>query len=244
MNGASVYIPRGRALGGSSSINGMVYIRGHRSDYDDWKAAGNTGWGWDDVLPYFIKAEGKRGVPRFGSARQRRAPSTSPALEQAEQLFQTQHDAAPDQLDRLSFELSRVRREAGNLLRAIETGQAPRLLLERLREKEAEAGRLEFEIQNLRTARDVSEIDVHRVWRVLEDHLGRFGDRLRGDLVAARQALSKLQLEPYNARRPRTVARADVGKRLVDRSSGGPGRQSRPCKIKCPRLHVASRHVV
>jgi choline dehydrogenase-like flavoprotein len=74
MNGASVYIPRGRALGGSSSINGMVYIRGHRSDYDDWKAAGNTGWGWDDVLPYFIKAEGKRGVPRFGSARQRRPP--------------------------------------------------------------------------------------------------------------------------------------------------------------------------
>ena len=58
MNGASVYIPRGRALGGSSSINGMVYIRGHRSDYDDWAAAGNVGWGWDDVLPYFLKSEG------------------------------------------------------------------------------------------------------------------------------------------------------------------------------------------
>ena len=58
MNGASVYIPRGRALGGSSSINGMVYIRGHRSDYDGWAAAGNLGWGWDDVLPYFIKSEG------------------------------------------------------------------------------------------------------------------------------------------------------------------------------------------
>ncbi|MEK9645197.1 MAG: choline dehydrogenase [Alphaproteobacteria bacterium] len=57
MSGASVYIPRGRVLGGSSSINGMVYIRGHRLDYDDWAAAGNTGWGWDDVLPWFRKSE-------------------------------------------------------------------------------------------------------------------------------------------------------------------------------------------
>jgi choline dehydrogenase len=57
MGGASVYIPRGRVLGGSSSINGMVYIRGHRLDYDDWAAAGNTGWGWDDVLPWFRKSE-------------------------------------------------------------------------------------------------------------------------------------------------------------------------------------------
>lgn len=57
MGGASVYIPRGRVLGGSSSINGMVYIRGHRTDYDDWAALGNDGWGWDDVLPYFKKAE-------------------------------------------------------------------------------------------------------------------------------------------------------------------------------------------
>jgi len=57
MGGAEVYIPRGKVLGGSSSINGMVYIRGHRNDYDDWAAAGNPGWGWDDVLPYFKKAE-------------------------------------------------------------------------------------------------------------------------------------------------------------------------------------------
>ena len=57
MGGAAVYIPRGKVLGGSSSINGMVYIRGHRNDYDDWSAAGNPGWGWDDVLPYFKKAE-------------------------------------------------------------------------------------------------------------------------------------------------------------------------------------------
>ena len=57
MNGASVYIPRGRTLGGSSSINGMVYIRGHQRDYDDWAAAGNPGWAWADVLPYFLKSE-------------------------------------------------------------------------------------------------------------------------------------------------------------------------------------------
>ena len=57
MDGASVPVPRGRTLGGSSSINGMVYIRGHRSDYDDWAASGLDGWGWADVLPWFLKSE-------------------------------------------------------------------------------------------------------------------------------------------------------------------------------------------
>ncbi len=57
MNGARVYIPRGRTLGGSSSINGMVYIRGHRGDYDEWAETGLSGWGWDEVLPYFLKSE-------------------------------------------------------------------------------------------------------------------------------------------------------------------------------------------
>ena len=51
------YWPRGKVLGGSSSINAMVYIRGQVGDFDDWKAAGNPGWGWADVLPYFKKAE-------------------------------------------------------------------------------------------------------------------------------------------------------------------------------------------
>jgi choline dehydrogenase-like flavoprotein len=51
------YQPRGRGLGGSSTINAMVYLRGQRRDYDEWAAAGATGWSWDDVLPYFIRAE-------------------------------------------------------------------------------------------------------------------------------------------------------------------------------------------
>jgi choline dehydrogenase len=50
-------LPRGRTLGGSSSVNAMVYIRGNRVDYDGWAALGFSGWGWDDVLPYFLRAE-------------------------------------------------------------------------------------------------------------------------------------------------------------------------------------------
>lgn len=51
--GRSSYWPRGKIIGGSSSINAMVYVRGQRRDFDDWRAAGNPGWGWDDVLPFF-----------------------------------------------------------------------------------------------------------------------------------------------------------------------------------------------
>ncbi len=64
-----MYWPRGRVLGGSSSINGMVYIRGHASDYDRWAQLGLTGWGWDDVLPYFRRAEdSERGADEFHGA--------------------------------------------------------------------------------------------------------------------------------------------------------------------------------
>jgi len=52
-----IRMPRGRGLGGSSAINGMVYVRGHASDYDRWRQFGNIGWGWDDVLPYFKCSE-------------------------------------------------------------------------------------------------------------------------------------------------------------------------------------------
>lgn len=57
LNGRKGYQPRGKCLGGSSAINAMIYIRGHRKDYDDWSASGNVGWSYDEVLPYFIKSE-------------------------------------------------------------------------------------------------------------------------------------------------------------------------------------------
>jgi choline dehydrogenase len=57
MDGRQIYWPRGRVLGGSSAINGLIVVRGQPPDYDRWRDLGNSGWGWDDVLPYFIKLE-------------------------------------------------------------------------------------------------------------------------------------------------------------------------------------------
>lgn len=57
MNQRQLYWPRGKVLGGSSSINAMIYIRGHQQDYDNWAKLGNFGWGFSDLLPYFKKAE-------------------------------------------------------------------------------------------------------------------------------------------------------------------------------------------
>jgi choline dehydrogenase len=57
LNGRSLIYPRGRALGGCSSINGMLYLRGQSADYDGWRQAGLEGWGWDDVLPFFLRSE-------------------------------------------------------------------------------------------------------------------------------------------------------------------------------------------
>ena len=57
LNGRALLYPRGKVLGGCSSINGMLYLRGQAADYDGWRQMGLTGWGWDDVLPYFLKSE-------------------------------------------------------------------------------------------------------------------------------------------------------------------------------------------
>jgi choline dehydrogenase-like flavoprotein len=66
LNGRRGYQPRGRTLGGSSSINAMVYMRGHRSDYDDWAALGNPGWSYDEVLPVFRQSEDQqRGASHY-----------------------------------------------------------------------------------------------------------------------------------------------------------------------------------
>lgn len=69
MHGRKIYWPRGRGLGGSSSINGLIYVRGQREDYDAWAALGNRGWAWQDVLPYFIKCEhNTRGASAYHGA--------------------------------------------------------------------------------------------------------------------------------------------------------------------------------
>lgn len=57
LDGRKLWLPRGKVLGGTSSINGMVYSRGHPLDYDEWEALGATGWSWGDVLPYFKRSE-------------------------------------------------------------------------------------------------------------------------------------------------------------------------------------------
>jgi choline dehydrogenase len=57
LNNRRLPLPRGKVIGGSGSINGMAYHRGHPKDYDDWAAAGNSGWGWNEVLPYFLLSE-------------------------------------------------------------------------------------------------------------------------------------------------------------------------------------------
>lgn len=61
LNGRRGYQPRGRVLGGSSAINAMLYIRGHKSDYDGWADLGCDGWSWDECLPYFLKSENNQG---------------------------------------------------------------------------------------------------------------------------------------------------------------------------------------
>ena len=80
--GRSIAQPRGKVLGGTSSINGTVYVRGQHEDYDDWRNLGNAGWGYADVLPYFRKAgqpARRQRVPWCRRAAQRircvRAPS-------------------------------------------------------------------------------------------------------------------------------------------------------------------------
>jgi choline dehydrogenase len=69
MNNRRLYVPRGKTVGGSSAINAMMYVRGHRADFDEWAALGNPGWSYDEILPYFIKSESNsRGASRYHGA--------------------------------------------------------------------------------------------------------------------------------------------------------------------------------
>jgi choline dehydrogenase len=94
-NGRAINYPRGRVLGGSSSINGMIYVRGQPEDFDHWAQLGNRGWSWDDVLPFFRRAEnweGKeddvhgKGGPLFTSHGRDKPLLCRAAVEAAKQL--------------------------------------------------------------------------------------------------------------------------------------------------------------
>ena len=75
-----VYWPRGKVLGGSSAISAMIYVRGHRDDYDAWRSTyGCTGWGYNDLFPYFRRAEDNgRGARRAGRITPRGYPKSAP----------------------------------------------------------------------------------------------------------------------------------------------------------------------
>ncbi|NNG03551.1 MAG: choline dehydrogenase, partial [Inquilinus sp.] len=86
LNGRALNYPRGRVLGGCSSINGMIYMRGQARDYDQWRQLGNSGWGWEDVLPYFRRSEDNRVLVdemhgQDGEWRVERGPLTWPILD-------------------------------------------------------------------------------------------------------------------------------------------------------------------
>ena len=69
LDGRALNYPRGKVLGGCSSINGMIYMRGQAADYDHWRQLGNPGWSWEDVLPYFMRSEDHSRGPRRAMVR-------------------------------------------------------------------------------------------------------------------------------------------------------------------------------
>jgi len=92
LGGRRLWLPRGRCLGGTSSINGMVYSRGHPADYDEWAELGADGWGWRDVLPYFRRAENSwRGEDEYHGAG---GPLTVSPVDSAGPIFEATMQAA------------------------------------------------------------------------------------------------------------------------------------------------------
>jgi choline dehydrogenase len=107
LGGNPVFYPRGKMLGGSSAINAMAHIRGHRGDYEQWRAAGAEGWGYDDLLPYFKKSEtasggdpryrGKSGPMKVGAAQTKHPVATTGLAAVAELGFPLTDDFNGDQ---------------------------------------------------------------------------------------------------------------------------------------------------
>ena len=80
-NNRRIYVPRGKTLGGTSSINGMVYMRGHPQDYNEWRQRGCVGWDWDSVLPFFKKAENQAAWCNLPARRRRPAERVGSRIE-------------------------------------------------------------------------------------------------------------------------------------------------------------------
>ena len=137
LNGRVGYQPRGKGLGGSSAINAMVYIRGNKWDYDNWAAMGCDGWAYDDVLPYFKKAESNErggddyhgaGGPLFVSNQRSPNPTSHAFIEAASQLqLRTNDDFNDDTQD--GFGLYQVTQRDG------ERWSAARAYVEPIREQ-------------------------------------------------------------------------------------------------------------
>ncbi|HEY6052839.1 MAG TPA: GMC family oxidoreductase N-terminal domain-containing protein, partial [Gaiellaceae bacterium] len=102
LGGRRLYLPRGRMIGGCSSINAMIYLRGNRLDYDDWAAQGAAGWSYDEVLPYFKRGEdNERGESEYHGVGGPQAVSDSRSLHplvdtMLEAAVQAGHEANPD----------------------------------------------------------------------------------------------------------------------------------------------------
>lgn len=104
LNGRRIPWPRGKTLGGSSAINGMVYTRGNRRDYEHWASLGNPGWGWDDVLPYFRRMEdNSRGAsPLRGQGGPLKVSDATPASRAVQGFIEAAHRCGITRIEDLS----------------------------------------------------------------------------------------------------------------------------------------------
>ena len=125
LGGRRLACPRGKVLGGSSSINGLVYVRGHPQDFDRWEEEGARGWAYRDVLPYFKRAEGWRAGARPLSRRRR--PAGDAARHAAQSAIRRLHRGGP--AGRLSRQLRPQRRIPGRFRPLRHDGQERRQMV-------------------------------------------------------------------------------------------------------------------